>query len=112
MNGLYCTSGLAYYDQAAGGATCTNVFKIMQGDKILSKSSMYKCDPTDNTQPCRIYYTATESFDVPCKCALDGKTGYCASVIGTDYFTEALSFLKSMAEKSACHTLDRNNYKA
>ena len=63
----------------------------MQGDKVLE--SPYECDPTDNADPCVIYpynilepdkgEMVTKSFSVPCKCALDGKKGYCDSVLGT-----------------------------
>ena len=84
----------------------------MQDGKALSGSENYKCDPTDNEKPCEIYYTSKEFFTVPCKCALDGKNGYCASILGTAEYAESLITMKRMLEKSECHSLDRHNLAA
>jgi hypothetical protein len=43
----------------------------MQGDKLLNEEDNYECDPTDNENPCKIFYAEGKSFDVPCACALD-----------------------------------------
>lgn len=65
----------------------------MQGKKVLT--SPYECDPTDNENPCVIYPkniledkgdVITEKFEVPCQCALDGKKGYCSSILGTEEY--------------------------
>jgi len=85
----------------------------MQNGIEKSLASPYKCDPTDNEMPCKIYYSNTKFFTVPCECALDGKnTGFCGSVLGTKEYALALSKLKNMYEKSSCHTLDRYNMEA
>lgn len=87
---------------------------------MLSESDNYKCDPTDNERPCKIYYGETDDptnyFSVPCKCSL-GKpganqkaVGYCASVIGTPPYAKYLTLMKSMHEQAyKCHTYDREN---
>lgn len=46
LNGRYCRSGLAYYDETIQGAKCSDTYKIMQGDRKLEFP--YQCDPTDN----------------------------------------------------------------
>jgi hypothetical protein len=81
----------------------------MQGNNVLE--SPYKCDPTDNAVPCKIFYTNDNFFEVPCSCALDGqpKSGYCSNVIGTFDYSEMLVKLKSMQEGNRCHTYDRLN---
>ena len=86
--------------------------RVMQGDKTLVGSSNYECDPTDNDDPCKIFYTQDKFFTVPCKCALDGEKGYCASILGTPEYAESLVTMKRMLEKSDCHTLDRHNFEA
>lgn len=90
----------------------------MQGDKVLE--SPYECDPTDNENPCVIYpknilepdkgEVVTKSFKVPCKCALDGKKGYCSTILGTEEYKAGSSSQYLQREKSRCHTLDRDNY--
>ena len=104
MNGKYCNTGLAFLfysfkneekgEDRKYQSVCASVEKIMQGDKVLE--SPYECDPTDNENPCTIYpknilepdkgEMLTKKFNVPCKCALDGKKGYCSSVIGTEEY--------------------------
>lgn len=71
MNGKYCDSGLAVLvespvkknDQVVYAAECASVFKVMQGDKKLDPLDGYKCDPTDNSNPCKLYYNTTEKKD-------------------------------------------------
>jgi hypothetical protein len=53
---------------------------------------------------------ATEKFEVPCQCALDGEKGYCSKIIGTEEYKMASSAQYLQREKSKCHTYDRNNY--
>jgi hypothetical protein len=104
INGQYCNTGLAflfysYIDEDKGEprkyqSVCGGVEKIMQGDVVLQ--SPYRCDPTDNENPCVIYpknildadkgEQITKSFEVPCKCALDGVNGYCSSIVGTEEY--------------------------
>lgn len=128
MNGKYCNTGLAFLFYSAEDkekdeprkyqSVCGIAEKIMQGDRVLQ--SPYECDPTDNEIPCTIYpknilekdkgEVVTTSFTVPCKCALDGKTGYCSSIIGTEEYKMGSSSQYLQREKSRCHTLDRDNY--
>jgi len=78
----------------------------------LASKEKYKCDPTDEDRPCKIFYTNTLSFDTPCACSLgEPDVGYCDSIIGTPEYADALSSLKKMHVKAnvACHTLDRDN---
>ena len=91
---------------------CTDAVKIMQDGNVLSPDNNYECNPYDNELPCEIYYNEDEFFTVPCKCALDGKKGYCASILGTPKYAESLVTMKRMLEKSECHSLDRHNLAA
>ena len=103
QNGKYCNTGLAFLllgkeDPNDGNrrkyqSVCAAIDKINQGDKVLS--SPYECDPSDNEVPCTIFPkniledkgdVVTKSFDVPCKCALDGKKGYCSLIIGSEEY--------------------------
>ena len=43
---------------------------------------------------------------------MDGDSGYCGTVIGTDIYTENIRLVKEMLLKSTCHTLDRDNLRA
>ena len=84
--------------------------------------SPYKCDPRDNQQFCKLHYNTTiwdgtskaESayFETPCRCSMDGDTGFCASILGTDDFAEAASKIKNLYSQSGCHTLDRGDFRA
>ena len=38
--------------------------------------------------------------------------GYCSSVIGTNYYRRAVRARKLVLERSGCHTLDRDNFRA
>ena len=115
MNGKHCKSGLAFQNGTylnGTEAVCTDAVKIMQDGKVLTGAENYKCDPTDNEKPCEIYYTQDKFFTVPCKCALDGQNGYCASILGTPEYAASLIDMKRMLEKSECHSLDRHNLAA
>jgi hypothetical protein len=72
INGRHCKSGLAYPLADGNTANCTDAIKVMQDGRLLTGENFYKCDPYDNEKPCEIYYTDTDFFTVPCKCALDG----------------------------------------
>ena len=43
---------------------------------------------------------------------MDGDSGYCGTVLGTDIYTQNIRLVKEMLLKSACHTLDRDNLRA
>ena len=38
--------------------------------------------------------------------------GYCSSVIGTEFYRKAVRAKKLVYERSGCHTLDRDNFRA
>merc|ERR1712083_22466 len=38
--------------------------------------------------------------------------GYCSSVLGTEYYRKAVRSKKLVYERSGCHTLDRENFRA
>jgi hypothetical protein len=38
--------------------------------------------------------------------------GFCGSIIGTDYYTNAISALLNVLQASNCHTLDRKDMRA
>ena len=87
----------------------------------------YECDPTDNdpSNAVKIFISETESFDVPCKCALDGEKGkvknsqgvevetasrgYSGSILGLPEYADALFYVKEMIFTNRCHTLDKEN---
>lgn len=84
----------------------------MQDGRELTGENFYECDPYDNEKPCEIYYNAESFFTVPCRCALDGSKGYCASILGTKEYADSLITMKRMLEKSECHSFDRDNLHA
>jgi hypothetical protein len=52
---------------------------------------------------------------VPCKCSFGGPNdpqGFCASIIGSDIYTQAMGEVSNVLGSSKCHTLDRANYRA
>ncbi len=53
-----------------------------------------------------------QNFTVRCNCALNGNDGYCANILGTQEYRDAMSKLKTVLEASECHTLDRDNFRA
>ena len=103
-------SGLAFYNETGGNAACVDTVQIQQNGKNLTQDNNYTCDPQQQV-PCKIFYTAKDSFDVPCKCSLgtDPSIGYCASIIGLPEYALALSKIKIMQGKNECHTMDRDN---
>lgn len=108
-NGLYCKSGLAFYNKEKKQAECADAKKITQKNRTLAFP--YECDPTDNLEPCKIFYSDTDSFDVPCKCALDGtQKGYCSYILGTPWYAESRVKVKSLLFGNKCHTNDRDNF--
>ena len=84
------------------------------------------CDPRNNEVKCNLYFNITKFnpgqtqpseqnyFETTCRCAMDGnpEKGFCGSVLGTNDYSESLYALKPVLEKSACHTLDRHNFRA
>ena len=63
------------------------------------------------------------NVSVPCRCSLnnlyDAKAknttyspGYCGSVIGSSYYSNAVSQMLNILGSSNCHTLDRANMRA
>jgi hypothetical protein len=51
-------------------------------------------------------------IEVPCLCSLDGDTGHCSSVLGTDIYRETLKHFSEVIDVNECHTNDRFNIRA
>ena len=88
----------------------------MFGDDQVTNAP-YNCTATDPNKKCKIIYeegTAQEGVvEVLCRCSMaDSQSGFCESVIGTDYYKDAMAAKKSLYEQSSCHTLDRENMRA
>lgn len=65
----------------------------------------YNCTATDPNKKCRIIYeegTPQEGeVEVLCRCSMsDSQSGFCESVIGTDYYKDAMAAKKSLYEQS------------
>lgn len=43
---------------------------------------------------------------------MDGDSGFCKSVLGTEDYKTGASAIKNLFQASLCHTLDRGNYRA
>lgn len=122
INGRYCKSGLAFpvpgSNSTQGNCTATDrIYYVNQSIKYP-----YQCDPTNQTNRCVLVYNAsapndaielpTKNFSVRCNCDLTGNGGYCSKILGTAFYKDAVSKLKTVLEASECHTLDRNNLRA
>ena len=127
-NGKYCKSGLAFRSGENEGK-CVSADEIrFDGEKT---EYPYQCVPNDPNKKCQIVYnkdTSEEGFlEVDCSCALNEDAeekladvpfkqredlGYCASVIGTETFNKAKRAKKLVYERSKCHTLDREDWRA
>ena len=129
-------SGLAFPlnpDDGGDIAKCTKVHQVEFDGEVLwslkdwdpkeDPDPIFPCDPTDNSKMCELkYYTsdpdvreefATEaSFFTTCKCSMDGVTGYCGQVLGTQVYADGLYNIKNVMESSDCHTLDRHDWRA
>lgn len=95
-NGQYCKSGLAFPDWNSTEegneytARCTSTDHIKFNHNRTE--APYKCDPTNNLEFCQLFFNVTiynagkeanqSYFEYPCQCAMDGKNGYCGSVLG------------------------------
>ena len=93
--------------------------KVKFRDQVINET--YQCDPTDNESFCIYEYNLTEynldavetgSFSRPCKCGLDGDTGYCSSILGTPELKEGAAAIKNLFSQNQCHTGDRGDYRA
>lgn len=139
QNGRYCKSGLAYGD--GDKATCVSTYGISFDGELTSAEEHWPCTPGDPLKKCNILFEKTDgsegSFDVDCKCSLSSQLkeydelklkdmsekeleeeknkshlGYCSSVIGTEFYRKAVRAKKLVYERSGCHTLDRENFRA
>ena len=43
---------------------------------------------------------------------MDGDTGFCSSILGTDTFETGAAKIKNLFSQNQCHTGDRGNYRA
>ena len=131
-NGQYCMSGLAF-PKSQTIAKCTKVHQVeFDGEVLWSEKDWdpkvdapptFECDPTDNSKMCELKYYITDpdvreefaiekSFFTTCKCSMDGTTGYCGQVLGTQVYADGLYNIKNVMESSDCHTLDRHDWRA
>eukprot|EP00347_Sterkiella_histriomuscorum_P000911 403374054 len=130
-NGQYCKSGFAFplLPTSITQANCTSVEKIMYqlgSQKLqLFQENSFNCSVTNQTNKCELNFLAEypnpsknasqrkyQDFLVECGCAMDGNNGYCSQVLGTDIYRNAVQALRQVLQESACHTLDRNDFKA
>jgi len=86
-NGLVCKSGLAV-DKGSNEGECVEVKEISFNGLVLKDP--YECDPTDTDIKCELKHSGGGFLEVPCECSLDGNTGYCSSIIGTQEYKEAV----------------------
>jgi hypothetical protein len=47
-----------------------------------------------------------------CSCSLDGETGFCGSMVGTEEHTNYLQNYRTLLANNKCHTMDRMNLKS
>jgi hypothetical protein len=102
MNGKYCESGLAY-PMNDFSAKCTSMDNVTYKGQVLD--APYNCTPSDISSKCRINFVVDDSditytklgnrafVEVPCKCSLGGTKGpqgFCASVIGSSFYADAV----------------------
>jgi len=90
------------------------VYKYEQKGKTLDYP--YQCDPTDFSKKCKMYLkqfdldnNGTESIETKCSCSLDGDTGFCSSMIGTEEYALYLQKYRTLLANNRCHTMDRFN---
>ena len=99
-------------------AKCTDVTKISFDGEALEEP--YPCDPTDQSKMCQYDYIAknddaTEGdkvrtfFEYKCQCALDGDSGFCGTVFGTQIMKNNVQHIVDLLSNNECHTLDRND---
>lgn len=90
------------------------------GEKL---EAPYPCDPKDNSVKCVMSYNITSweggttiaesrTYETECKCSLDGDTGFCGTIFGTNEYEELVSKIKQLFSQSQCHTDDRGDYRA
>lgn len=116
QNGKVCISGLAIQLSQYQGE-CVEVFKYKFNNTVIKYP--YQCNPTDFSKKCTTYLkqfdtddNSTLTMDVQCSCSLDGDTGYCGSVVGTDDWSNYLQNYRTLLANNRCHTLDKFNLKA
>lgn len=94
----------------------------------------YKCEPQNPNMNCKLQFhieeedysgdlaifnanqesqTNANHVETNCRCAMSNTIeGFCESVIGTNFYEEAVKAEKVVLEKSDCHTRDRNSLMA
>ena len=118
-NGLYCKSGLAFpVEGLPDHGKCAIIDHVeFNGETI---EFPYQCDPKDNAIKCQMWFNITEPegsvkaeqsyYETECRCALDGDSGFCGQILGTEYYKEEVSKISSLLQQSNCHTNDRENF--
>ena len=79
----------------------------------------YQCDPTDFASKCRMYLISEEDqttsnvfIEQQCSCSLDGETGFCGSMVGTEMYSDYLQTYRTLLANNKYHTNDRMNLKS
>ena len=55
--------------------------------------------------------SSTLFIESQCSCSLDGDTGFCSSMIGTEEYALYLQKYRTLLANNKCHTMDRFNLK-
>lgn len=111
-NGQSCSSGVAIQSSTdAEVGICASTEVKFNGVKL---SAPYKCDPTDNSVKCQLFFGTgvNDKIDTPCRCGLDGVNGYCGAIYGTPEYKQAIEAYVYVLESNNCHTEDRYNLRA
>lgn len=92
-------------------------FKFEFNNAIIQEP--YPCNPTDFAKKCKMYLKQAEEeldseifIENQCSCSLDGDTGFCGSMVGTDAFSTHLQDYRAVLANNKCHTMDRFNLKS
>ena len=92
---------------------CKLVF-LVQSSKLEVNGNVYDYETNEEDFVVGKDAPAKRSFvESTCKCAMSDKsTGFCSSVIGTEFYQKAVRAEKYVLSRSECHTIDRHNLRA
>jgi len=104
-------------------AKCTSANGIYFENSLINEP--YKCSPQDPDKKCMINFniddadnaftsqSSRDKVEADCRCAMTDQTsGFCGSVIGTEFYRKAVRAKKLVLQRSDCHTLDRYDFRA
>ena len=69
-------------------------------------------EDADAIAEAQVDINALATFEYNCQCAMDGDSGFCGTVQGTDIYKENITLVKNVLEKNECHTKDRYDQRA